>query len=308
MARLERRVSEQPAGWWAAAGITALVVADVVLVALALSSTRTPVPPAAAGAVPTRLPSPSAEPTPRPEPSPSAPSVAGLSAVLGAVDDSVAYRAATGSCPEVAAEIEVTVDAGATWTPVLPIDARSIQSIAASSDEVSVIAADPASCAPSMHRSFVQGEDWAVADDLGTRWFLDGGSVVAPGGSAATPCETPVQVAARSEIEAVVLCEDATLTATSDAGASWAGPAAVANAASVTSGADGYFVAVTEHDGCDGAQVVSLSTDLQSGAPGACVPSNAGPGATVVSAAADGLVWLWSGEVVARSSDGGATW
>ena len=310
MARPKRRVSEQPAGWWAVAGIAALVIADVVLVALALSSARTPVPPAAAGVAPTSLPTPSADatPTPTPEPSPAAPSVAGLSVVLGAVDDTVAYRAVTGSCPDVAAEIEVTVDAGATWAPVLPIDARSIQSIAANPDEVSVIAADPASCAPSMHRSFVQGDDWAVADDLGSRWFLGGGGVVAPGGSASTPCETPVQVASRSEAEAAVLCEDATLTTTSDAGASWADPASVPSAASVTSGADGYFVAVTDHDGCDGAQVVSLSTDLQSSTPGECILSNAGPGATVVSAAANGLLWLWSGDVVARSSNGGATW
>lgn len=297
---------EQPAGWWGFAGITALVIADVVLVALALSATRAPVPTSAAFAPP---PSPSAttSPTPTSEPAHASPAVAALSAVLGAVDDTVAYRAVTGSCPDAAAQLEVTVDAGGTWTPAAPADARSIQSIAALPENVTILAADPASCAPSAYRSFVQGADWAVADDLGSRWHLDGSTVVAPGGTASAPCATPVQLAARSATEAVVLCDDAMLTASSDAGASWSEPTAVPAAASVTSGADGYYVAVVDGGECDGVQVVALSTDLQPGAPGACVESNAGPGATVV-AAAGGVLWLWSGDVVVRSIDGGATW
>lgn len=311
MARPRRSLREQPAGWWGFAGITALVIADVVLVALALSATRTHAPSSAARvAPPLSIPtlSPAPEPEPEPEPAAAPANVAPLSVVLGAVDDTVAYRAVTGACPDVAAQVEVTVDAGATWTPVVPADARSIQSIAASSaDDVTIVAADPASCAPSAQRSFVQGADWAAADDLGSRWHLDGSAVVAPGGAASTPCATSIQVAARSATEAAVLCDDATVSATADAGATWSGPTAVPAAASVTSGADGYSVAVVDGDGCDGVQVVSLSTDLQTGAPGACVASDAGPGATVVSAAG-GVLWLWSGDVLGRSSDGGATW
>lgn len=309
MARLRSRVREQPTGWWVFAGITALVIADVVLVALALSSTRAPVPTAAAGvAPPVSVPTPSPTAAQMPEPASVPADVAPLSAVLGAVDDEVAYRGTTGPCPDAAAQVEVTVDAGATWNPAVPADARSIQSIAASSPEdVTIIAADPASCAPSAHRSFVQGADWAVADDLGSRWHLDGSTVVAPGGRVSTPCSTAIQVAPRSATEAAVLCDDSTLTASSDAGANWSEPTAVPAAASVTSGADGYHVAVVDGDGCDGVQVVSLSTDLQAGAPGACIESTAGPGATVVSAAGR-VLWLWSGDVVARSTDGGATW
>ncbi|WP_129519785.1 WD40/YVTN/BNR-like repeat-containing protein [Agromyces albus] len=303
---------EERTGWFVIAAVVAFVLIDIALVVFAMSSTRS------AGASEVRrevLPAlPTASITATPTPTPSAPaiepdvSVAPLAAVLAAFDVNTAYRSLTGGCPETPAALEVTTDAGVTWTPVAADEARTVQAIAAATDVVNVVAADPVSCAPVLLRSFVQGADWQVTAEIGTVWHLDAGQVIAPGGASSTPCTTPVQVAARTPTEAAVLCDGATVSATTDAGATWSNSAPVPGAASVAPAANGYVLAVTGGEGCEGARVVTLSAALEPGVPGTCVPTVAPDGSTVLATAADGTVWLWSGDAVARSSDGGTTW
>ncbi|MBT2498996.1 hypothetical protein J7E25_07790 [Agromyces sp. ISL-38] len=310
MARRRQGVREERTGWLVIAAVGAFVLGDIALVVFAISSTGS------AGASEGRrevLPSlPTASITATPTPTAPAVdpdvSVAPLTAVLAAVDAATAYRSVTGGCPQTPAALEVTTDAGATWTQVGADEARTVQSIAPAADIVSMVAADPVSCAPVLLRSFVQGADWQATGDIGTVWHLDAGQVIAPGGASSTPCATPVQLAARSSTEAAVLCDGATVAATTDAGTTWSNSAPVSGAASVTPAADGYLLAVTGGEGCEGARVMPLSAALEPGTPGTCVPTVAADGATVLATAADGTAWLWSGDTVARSSDGGTTW
>lgn len=296
---------------WVLMSLAVLALADLVLVWVALSPTRADA--VATGASETvTAPSPggvaaTAGPASAPTTTP-APAVTDVGVVLAAVDDATAYRATTGSCPQTAALIEATTDGGVDWVAATPADARSIQAISASAEQVSIIAADPASCAPAAYTSFVGGAEWESADQLATSWYLDGGRVVSPAGVPPSPCEHPVQLVGRSSAEAAVLCSDATVSTTTDAGAAWQTSAPMRGVVSVASVPDGYVVAVVGLDGCAGAQVLALATDLSAGAPGACVPAEAAPGATVIASAPSGVLWFWSGEVVARSSDGGATW
>lgn len=310
MARRRQGVREERTGWVAITAIVAFVLVDIALVAFAMSSTRSAGVSEARREVLPALPTSSITATPRSTGSEidADLSVAPLAAVLAAVDADTAYRAVTGGCPETPAALEVTTDAGATWTSVGADGARSVQSIAPTTDVVNVVAADPVSCAPVLLRSRTEGADWQVTAEIGTVWHLDAGEVIAPGGGSSTPCATPVQLAARTSTEAAVLCDGATVSATTDAGATWSNSSPVRGAASVALAADGYLLAVTGGEDCEGARVIQLSAALEPGTPGTCVPDAASDGSTVLAAAADGTTWLWSGDSVARSSDGGTTW
>jgi hypothetical protein len=303
-------VREERTGWLVIAAVVAFVLVDIALVVFAISSTGSADASEGRREVLPALPAASIPATPTPTAPAVEPdvSVAPLIAVLAAVDVNTAYRSLTGGCPETPAALEVTTDAGVTWTPVAADEARAVQSIAAAPDVVNVVAADPVGCAPVLLRTFVQGADWQVTPDIGTAWHLDADRVIAPGGASSTPCTTPVQVAARTSTEAAVLCDGATVSATTDAGATWSNSAPVSGAASVAPTTDGYLLAVTGGEGCEGGRVMPVSATLEPGAPGTCVPSVASDGATVLATAADGTVWLWSGDTVARSSDGGSTW
>jgi len=69
----------------------------------------------------------------------------------------------------------------------------------------------------------------------------------------------------------------------------------------------GYVVALAAVEGCAGVQAAPLSPALELGALGECVASTAGPGTTTLAAGGD-VLWIWSGDFVARSTDGGASW
>lgn len=310
MARRRRDVREERTGWLAITAIVAFVLVDIALVVFAMSSTRSAGISEARREVLPPLPTASITSTQTSTGSEADLdlSVAPLVAVLAVVDTDTAYRSVTGSCPETPAALEVTTDAGATWTPVGAAGARAVQSIDPTPDVVNVVAADPATCAPVLLRSVTQGADWQVTAEIGTAWHLDAGQVIAPGGASSTPCATPVQLAARTSTEAAVLCDGATVWATTDAGATWSNSAPVPGAASVALAVEGYLLAVTDREGCEGARVVPLSTALDPGTPGACLPDVGSDGSTVLATAADGTMWLWSGDTVARSSDGGTTW
>jgi hypothetical protein len=296
---------------WAVAGVVVFVIVDIALVWFAVASTRS----AAAGAGAAEV-----LPTVAPRlatPAPSAPSppaepdvvVEPLVVALAAVDGAVAYRAETGPCPATPAVLEVSRDSGATWMPTAPAGASSIREVITDgSDVVSIVAGAPDDCATVLLRSFVQGDAWQVTEELATRWHLAEQGVVAPGGAVTSPCASPVQVAQRDAASAAVLCSDATLAVTTDAGASWAITVPIDGAASVAVAPDDYRLAVTGRDGCGGVQVVAVSPALEVGDPGGCLASDAANGATVLAIAGDSTVWVWSGGVVARSSDGGMTW
>lgn len=307
MARRSPGVRELRTSWWTVAAVTGLVIVDVVLVWSAVNSVQS----AAANAVESRsatpihaTPPPSAVPAIEPDFT-----VEPLSRVLAGADGDTAYRAITGTCPAVPAQLERTADGGASWQATPSADALAIQQILVDGEDVvAVVAARAEDCAPVIARSSSQGAEWEPADELGSRWHLVAGQVVAPGGSASNPCATPVQLAPRDDVSAAVLCADATVAATTDAGSTWGVSDPIDGASSITRSDDGYRLAVTGVNGCVGAQVVPVSTAPAVGAPGSCLESEVGEGATVVATAADGTVWIWSGEALARSSNGGTTW
>ncbi|TFC47186.1 hypothetical protein [Cryobacterium shii] len=305
------------------AGLAVFLLFDVALVSYALTAQN---PSAKAGSVvepsvvePVETPpveTPQTEP-PATEPS-ETPALTSLppTRILTALDASTLWRATTGDCPAATATPELSTDAGDTWTPSdasADTDSSSILSIYVDSEsEASMVTLTAADCAPQRVTTFVAGDQWQeYPDRVGADWFVDPAdraTVNSPAGSFAAPCSSVIALAPRTESIAAVLCSDGTLFRTSDGAATFGPGVALPGAANLTVSDDGYIIVATDQVDCAGAQL--LATSEEPG--GALTPTGcreeAGTPEDLAVAAAEGIVWLWAGDAVSTSSDGGTTW
>jgi hypothetical protein len=303
-------------------GLVAFLLLDIVLVAFA-ASPRVPETTPAAPETPKATVSPHDEPAPAETPIP-APALATIAParIIAVRDERLAWRAATGPCGT-AARPEMTTDSGVTWQASdasVATGVVSLQSIQIEGDRVaSMVGLRPSDCTSMLVRTFVGGDDYEeYPADLDQNWYvdpLDRSSLHAPDGNRTAPCEDVVVLAARSELEAAALCSDSLVYTTSDGGAVWSGAGAAPGAMTVVAVADGYLLAIVGDPTCSGVTVMSLTGPISGGpvqAPVvACVLNALPPQAlagNVALGAGAGVAWLWAGETIARSSDGGATW
>ncbi|KQX05658.1 MULTISPECIES: hypothetical protein [unclassified Leifsonia] len=295
-------------------GMAVLGLLVLVLVYVALTQNRTsPV----AGTVPTPASSaPVDRATPTVEPTAEPVVVVGPpTRNLGAVDGERGYRASVTACPGDEPIVQATEDGGSSWTDFAVAVDPAVASVRAilpgTGDYVALVTADAATCAPQFARSYVAGEQWESADEVDTTWHLsqDATSVIAPGGGSSQPCEKPVQVAATSQTAAAVLCADGAIVTSTDAGGSWSAPLSIPGASAIGGADDGYLVVVARQNDCDGAQIASIPADGGTDAPepSACLQSGAAPQDNAVAQGGD-VIWLWSGDAFARSTDGGQSW
>ncbi|RZS55067.1 hypothetical protein EV141_2050 [Microcella putealis] len=304
-------------GWGAWAGIAALVVVNIVLVALLIGRPEPEVdeiasPGLISEPIPTPTPSetPSASPTPEPEPTP--PATAPGQYVLAAVDGATASRVTTGACPTATATLERTVDGGATWQPSDATAATGITAvqrlIASSAEQLALIGSQADGCAPTLARTFVGGE-------LDAAWYVpadDRASVHAPAvGTVAAPCGAVTAITAASNTVAAVLCADGTVHATADRASTFTGGVAIAGAQAVAAAGDGWAVAALGVDDCAGVAIAQVGADATGFEFVGCLPLDAetdGLAGRVALAAGGGTLWVWAGEQLARSESNGASW
>ncbi|MBF4578663.1 hypothetical protein [Frigoribacterium sp. VKM Ac-2530] len=302
----------------AVAGIGAFVLVDLALVAVALTAEpaglaadRAPV------ALPSSLPSePAAEPTPTV--TTPAPAVAPTRA-LSAVDAETAWRSQAGSCaPGGTADdlvLESTTSGGGTWSATSVSSEAALAGVdrlqATAADTVFVVGPAGAGCTPSFAQTFTGGAEFRdYPDRLAAAWFVSRTStstVHSPAGDRPAPCAV-IDLAVAGDARAAVLCGDGTVHRTVDSASTWDAGTAVQGAVALTSGAGGYLVAASGAAGCDGVAISSVVDSATAVAPLGCAPATVdAPGAVAVSAAA-GSLWLWAGDAVLVSADGGRTW
>ncbi|POH60827.1 hypothetical protein C3B61_19210 [Cryobacterium zongtaii] len=179
--------------------------------------------------------------------------------------------------------------------------------------EMSMVTLDAVDCAPQLVTTFVAGDAWkAYPDRVTAEWYVDpatSNTVHTPVGDVVAPCVSVATLAAADNSSAAVLCIDASVVTTQDAGATWSAPAAVPGAAAIAATNEGFQVAVANPAGCVGISLVGVSQDgAVDATPRPCVDAIVGTGETALSASDDGMLWLWAGDRFARSADGGATW
>jgi hypothetical protein len=302
------------------AGLALFLLLDIALVASALTANK---PPANAGSEvePVETSAPVVEPvvTNRPAVEPVETKVVETkppTRILSAFNSNTAWRATSGACPGAQASPELSTDGGATWTAsdaAADTGASSILAInAISKSQASLVTLSATGCAPQLVATFVAGAQWAEQPDrLAKNWFVNPANravVTSPAGEHAAPCDAVIALASRSDTVAGALCSDGTLVRTGDGGASWGPSTPVPGAANLAVNVDGYLLAAADQPGCAGVQVLSTPDELDGAiTPVGCREATFSPG-DVALAGADGIVWLWAGDTVSTSTDGGATW
>lgn len=308
---------------WLVAGLAVFLLFDIGLVAFALTATK-PDPSVETVAEPVEGTAPSdAEPVETAAPTVVEPVETAATAtvtptrLLAALDSSTAWRASTGACPAASADPELTTDSGATWesfSASIETDASSILAINVIDEtETSLVTLDVADCAPQLVSTFVAGDQWrAYPERAAAEWYVDPASpatVHSSTGDVAAPCAAVAALAVTDDSSAAVLCTDASVFTTTDAGVTWSAPASLPGAAALAAIKGGYEVAVVNPAGCVGASLVTVSTDgVLDASARACLAGTVNPGETAIAGGEDGTLWLWAGDAFARSTDGGQSW
>jgi hypothetical protein len=307
---------------WALTALSVFVIGDIALVAFALAPPGEPSteiadgPAASFSATPSATPTATLEPVELAEIVPVAIETLPPIRILSALDATTAWRTLTGPCPATPAAPERTTDSGATWASFdasIDTDASSILTMTVvDQSETSLVTLDATDCAPQVVDTYVAGEEWAnYPERANGRWFVNPANravVHTPNGDVAAPCASVAALAARSDTAAAVLCADGTFLRTTDAGASWGAGIALNGAVNLTTTADGYLLVAQGQASCNGLQV--LATGELTEAPlsiAGCREAAFDAGGVAVSNGG-GTLWLWAGDAVSRSNDGGATW
>ncbi len=303
----------------AVAGLIAFLCVDVFLVGWAARASHAPREDSGVPTRPGSTTAPSATDSGRPAPSATATPVADAVAparLLAVLDDSTAWRATTGPCPATAAAAELTTDGGATWKrsdASAPTGASSLVRLTVQSgQQASAVALSGHDCTPEFIRTYVAGDSWAdYPDQLASAWYAEpgrGGTVHRPGGDVPAPCPAVVGLAVGSGSNAAVLCAGHEVYRTSDNGENWGEAQPVSAAVAIAATDSGYVVASVGAPGCAGTAVATLDPGAGPPTTIACVgTARPAPGTTAIGAGS-GSEWLWAGDALARSTDGGKTW
>lgn len=298
-----------------------LTVVVVVASAVALGKSRELVPNAGAtpgynaGGIHDAATAVSGEPTAKPQEPPKK-AMTQMQRILTVVDEMNAYRAVTGSCPETPAIVEHTSDGGVTWVPVdlAPFAAASsVQRIVAGlNGYAAAIALNRDNCESALALvTFDGGIGWqGSVEALSQTWYVDPANAAVlhdpAGGTVDAPCAVSRLTSGGVETVGLV-CKDTRLFASGDGGVTWTANTEILGIDSFAGHPGGFLAVSLDRPDCDGVQVSQLDFSLTVGQQ-VCVGKTAvEPGQTAISME-ENAAWLWAGDTIFHSSDGGATW
>jgi len=292
-----------------AIGVVLFLVLDVLLIGYALTRPATggndplaPIPTFGATSAPTPTPTPTPPPEPLPESAPR---------FMVSVDGTIGWRSTAGSCPGEAAVIERTVDGGASWehTPVDDLTVHQVLSLSGTESTVQAVARVEGGCSVDLLASFTEGDFWSQYPERVAEFsFIDptSPSVLQIGGEATeAPCASPRELRTGSAAIGVVC--DGALFEMLDGSTDWTS-IAIPGLLAIAPNDTGYALAVAGVEGCAGLsfQLLPLLSEGVGPTPISCVSDV--ELAQVTLAQSGESVWLWGGDRVLVSQDGGATW
>ncbi|HLM21360.1 MAG TPA: hypothetical protein VK390_07540 [Propionibacteriaceae bacterium] len=145
-------------------------------------------------------------------------------------------------------------------------------------------------------------------------WFLEPGNsdrVIGPGNTKATPCRTQhiISLAALDDSRALLVCTEGSVAATSNAGRSWKKVGNLPGTMAVTAAGSRYWAAGSAK-ACDGVVVKSVGVegDHLSTGRSRCVTNTEVSAGRVALGAGGNAIWLWAGDKLRISTNGGQSW
>ncbi|NII40843.1 hypothetical protein E9228_001479 [Curtobacterium flaccumfaciens] len=290
---------------WVAIVIVVLVVIDIALVTLALGRTA-PNAGDPAGPIPTFASSPDSSTDPTSTASADATGV--TRRLLTVVDGEEAWRATGTTCGASAPTLEHTVDGGATWAPVvLGPDVSTLMAIRASSEDLTILAGVGEDCTTTVRTSVDDGATWTAGSPGAAGVGVSTAGIVLPTGVVEPPCDRPKE-AYQGQQTSVVIC-DGKVEWRSGAG-EWV-EVPVRGVRAMADNGDEYLLARVDDEACKGVEIASMTAiDVtpETGTPAVgCAADAATTGPISLDRAGDDI-WLWAGDAVSVSADGGATW
>lgn len=241
-------------------------------------------------------------------------SVASTARLLTALGGTSLVRATTGPCPETLAALSTSLDGGATWadetlSDFLPLVALS--RLADLGDGAFVaLGSNPTDCGQRVAFSTPTAEATWNEYPAGNLWQVDPGDtavVITSTGMRTSPGCAVARLEVGVDGRVAVLCQDTSVATSFDEGQTWTRGGTFPGADALAVTATGVLVGAVGVPGCEGVEVTSLDP-LLNPAGSVCVAATAAAGQTAIAAAPDGPVWMWAGEVIRRSDDGGTTW
>ncbi|MBO9578331.1 MAG: hypothetical protein J7480_06125 [Microbacteriaceae bacterium] len=320
--KARREPKQRRTKWWLI-GLAAFLVLDAALVWWAVSGrdggvdrSQEALPLSAFGPAPTAAPATSA-PRPATTSTPTQPPI-GLEAHarrIVPVDSSIAWRVGTVACGGPVA-IEETSDGGASWVAAPTGDdvagVRDITVYTGDTSMVGILASLAGDCRPEYRLSYTAGEFWTAAPEetpsVTTVDPVGAATLSGPGGSVASPCGD-VSEFAEDAGGIAILCTSTELRVGPADLSTWTPVALPGAAVAVTAAGDGFLAAARRDPDCVGG--LRLSAFIPDGTvqPGHCLAGYADESVPVTLATApDGALWLWAGDRVGVSVDGGASW
>ena len=301
---------------WVAVAVVALVVIDVVLVTLALGRTDAhqhgpagPIPTFTSTPDTTEAPSSSGSPSAAPSASadPASATASGRR-LLTAVSSLEAWRASGGTCGGERPVLEHTVDGGATWVPTtLGTDVGSVMAIRASSTALSIMVGTGPDCVATLHTTTDAGASWSPAEDGAAGAGIDAEGVVLSSSTIEPPCADPID-AFQGERTTVVICDGQLEWRTGTA--SWV-DVPLGGVRSLAVDGDHYTIASIGASQCAGVQIekmpaIGVTSATRTDVVGCADGLDDTTGVAIARAGDD--LWLWAGDDVKVSADGGVTW
>lgn len=223
-------------------------------------------------------------------------------------------RATGGTC-ENPGTVEVSLDAGQSWSTsdsLATAGATQILRLLPTDPSLVQVVALDASCEPQVYRSTDLGTSWEGPLPVFGTWFFDPSTpsqVEAPDGTQSLPCDG-AELAAAGE-RAAMRCLDGSVVTTVDRGFTWTESPGITDVLAINTSPDSYVMAQAGNETCQGLRLTSLADGAFSSVDG-CLETdlsaeelNAG---SIAIAQSGAYTLAWVGDDLLVSTDGGGTW